>query len=141
MSNCERRLLSRVTIARIAYTGITGVFVLGCTGDEPAQVSAAEQPSVLVAQTPIDGATVPKYVTPLTTLGDGARVDGTRSINVDMVEFQQKVLPSSMYASLPAPFNNGTFLWGYRVDGKAAHFPAATIEARQNTTTTVRYNR
>ena len=139
MSNCERIVLSGVTIARIAWSGVAGVLAAGCTGDEPAQVNAAMQPSVLVAQTPLDGATVPKYVAPLTTLGDGARVDGTRAINVDMVEFQQRILPSSMYASLPAPFNNGTFLWGYRVDGKAPHFPAATIEARQGTTTSVRY--
>jgi spore coat protein A len=157
MSTCERTLLSRVTrsasvdltafasarprkIARIAYAGFAGVFVLGCMGDdEPTQVNAAVQPSVLVAQTPLDGATVPKYVTRLTTLGDGARVDGTRTINVTMTEFQQRMLPSSMYANLPAPFNNGTFLWGYQVDGRAAHFPAATIEARQGTATTVRY--
>jgi FtsP/CotA-like multicopper oxidase with cupredoxin domain len=106
--------------------------------DEPTQVTAAVQPSVLVAQTPLDGATVPKYVTPLSTLA-GSRVDGTRTINVSMVEFQQRILPSSVYANLPAPFNNGSFVWGYQVDGRAAHFPAATIEARQGTTTTVRY--
>ena len=153
MCTCERRILSRnaavdptvITslplhvITRIAYAGLSSVLVLGCMGsDEPTEVTAAVQPSVLVAQTPLDGATVPKYVTPLTTLG-GSRVDGTRTINVSMVEFQQRMLPNSMYANLPAPFNNGTFLWGYQVDGRAAHFPAATIEARQGTTTTVRY--
>jgi len=87
MSNCERTVLSGVTIARIAWSGVAGILAAGCTGDEPAQVNAAVQPSVLVAQTPLDGATVPKYVAPLTTLGDGARVDGTRAVNVDMVEF------------------------------------------------------
>ncbi|HSR97398.1 MAG TPA: multicopper oxidase [Kofleriaceae bacterium] len=126
-------------ITRIAYVGLSSVLVLGCMGnDEPTEVTAAVQPSVLVPQTPLDGATVPKYVAALPTLG-GSRVDGTRTINVSMVEFQQRMLPNSMYANLPAPFNNGTFLWGYQVDGRAAHFPAATIEARQGTTTTVRY--
>src|SRR5262245_42239291 len=125
MCTCERRLLSRnaaisptvITslphraIMRIAYTGLARTLVLGCMGnDAPTEVTAAVQPSVLVAQTPLDGATVPKYVTPLTTLG-GSRVDGTRTINVSMVEFQQRMLPNSTYANLPAPFNNGTFLW------------------------------
>ena len=154
MCTCERRLLSRnaavhptvITslppnvITRIAMAGLSSVLVLGCMGnDEPTEVTAAVQPSVLVSQTPLDGATVPKYVTPLTTLA-GSRVDGTRTINVSMVEFQQKILPSSMYARMPSPFNNGTFQWGYQVDGRAASFPAATIEARRGTATTVRYS-
>jgi FtsP/CotA-like multicopper oxidase with cupredoxin domain len=124
----------------MAYVGLGGVFMLGCMGnDDPERIGATGQPSVLVAQAPLDGATVPKYVAPLTQLG-GSRVDGTRTIRVSMVEFQQKMLPASVYAGLPAPFNNGTFVWGYQVDGQAARFPGATIEARQGTATTVQYS-
>jgi FtsP/CotA-like multicopper oxidase with cupredoxin domain len=56
-----------------------------------------------------------------------------------MQEFQQKVLPASFYASLPAPFRNGTFLWGYNVNGSGPSWPARTLEARQGTATTVAY--
>ncbi|HET7505554.1 MAG TPA: multicopper oxidase domain-containing protein [Kofleriaceae bacterium] len=145
MHACERSPWFRVTSsapARIAYAGITGGFLLGivgCTGQaEPEQVSATAAPSVLVAQTPLDGATVPKYVEPLTRLG-GSRADGTQTVHVDMVEFQQKILPASMYSSLPSPFNNGTFQWGYRVNNSAPHYPGTTIEARQGTATSVVY--
>jgi FtsP/CotA-like multicopper oxidase with cupredoxin domain len=124
----------------LACVGLSGAALLGCAGGgEPEQVSATAQPSVLVAQTPLDGATVPKYVEPLTTLSN-SRVDGTSTVNVAMVEFQQKMLPASMYSSLPAPFNAGTFLWGYKVNGNNPHYPASTIEARQGTATTVRYD-
>src|SRR5262245_57362480 len=112
MCTCERRLLSRnaavsptvITslppraIMRIAYAGLASTLMLGCiSNDAPTEVTAAVQPSVLVAQTPLDGATMPKYVTPLTTL-DRSQVDGTRTINVSMVEFQQRMLPNSIYA-------------------------------------------
>jgi FtsP/CotA-like multicopper oxidase with cupredoxin domain len=124
---------------RIAYAGLASVFAFGCTGsDEPERLSSSEAPSVLVAQTPLDGATVPKYVEPLTLLGS-ARADGTQAVRVSMEEFQQKILPASMYSGLPAPFNNGTFQWGYEVNGSGPHYPAATIEARQGTTTSVAY--
>ncbi|HEU4732315.1 MAG TPA: multicopper oxidase [Kofleriaceae bacterium] len=145
MHTCERSLWFRVTSSaptRIAFAGITGGFLLGlasCTGQaEPEQVSSAAAPSVLVAQTPLDGATVPKYVEPLTKLS-GSRADGTQTVHVDMVEFQQKILPASMYSSLPSPFNNGTFQWGYRVNSGAPHYPGSTIEARQGTATSVVY--
>jgi spore coat protein A, manganese oxidase len=121
----------------LARALIVGALV-ACTGGPPAtgtRVSA----SVVVNQAPLDGATVPKYVEPLPTLG-GARVDGTATVRVQMVEFQQKMLPASVYALLPPPFNAGTFLWGYRVNNHAAAYPAATIEARQGTATSVIYD-
>ena len=126
-------------LARTALLGIAGVSALGCIGhDDPLQVNSSVSPSVIVPQTPLDGATIPKYVEPLTTLG-GARVSGTSTVHVDMVEFQQKLLPASIYSGMSAPFNAGTFLWGYRVNSQPAHFPAATIEARQGTATSVVY--
>src|SRR4029078_11077067 len=94
-------------------------------------------PPVVVPQTPLDGATIPKYVDLLPTLSDN-RVDGTTTANVDMEEVQQKMLPSSVYASLPAPFNAGTFLWGYEVNANP-QFPARTIEAPRGTATSVVY--
>ena len=143
MSMCERSVYSRVASSlqtRIACAGLAGVLISGCTGsDEPERVGSTADPAVLVAQTPLDGATVPKYVEPLTTLS-GARANGTATVNVDMEEFQQKLLPASMYTGLSAPFNNGTFLWGYQVNSAGPHYPAATIEARQGTATSVVYN-
>jgi FtsP/CotA-like multicopper oxidase with cupredoxin domain len=114
--------------------------LLGCAAhDEPLNVTSAEAPSVVVAQTPLDGGTIPKYVDPVPLLGS-SRVSGTSTVNVDMVEFQQKILPASVYSRLAAPFNAGTFQWGYRVNNSAPHYPGATIEARQGTATSVNYS-
>jgi FtsP/CotA-like multicopper oxidase with cupredoxin domain len=126
-------------LASATLFGLAGVAVLGCTGgDEPLHVSSNAAPSVVVPQTPLDGATILKYVDRLPRLS-GNRVDGTRTVTVDMEEFQQKMLPSSMYASLPAPFNAGTFLWGYEVNANNPQFPARTIEVRRGTPTSVVY--
>ncbi|TMQ17816.1 MAG: bilirubin oxidase [Deltaproteobacteria bacterium] len=139
MSTREGTRYVRTLLARTASLGLAGAAALGCTSDgQPLQVSAYTAPSVTTPQTALDGATVPKYVTRLTTLS-GSRVDGTRTVNVDMEEFQQKVLPSSVYANLPAPFNNGTFMWGYEVNNNGPTFPALTIEARRGTATSVIY--
>jgi len=99
------------------------------------EVASATVPT---PQTPLDGTTVPKFVDPLPTFA-GRRVDGTATVNVNMEEFQQKVLPASVYAGLTSPFNNGTFLWGYNINNAGASWPARTIEARQNTATTAIY--
>jgi FtsP/CotA-like multicopper oxidase with cupredoxin domain len=56
-----------------------------------------------------------------------------------MQEFQQKVLPASFYANLPAPFNSCTILWGYNIIGLGPSWPARTIEAHQNSQTTPFY--
>ena len=58
------------------------------------------------------------------------RQNATVTLNVNMQEFQQKVLPASVYAGLPAPYNNGTFLWGYNINGAGPASPARTLEAR-----------
>jgi spore coat protein A len=122
-----------------ASAAIAGLALLGCVaGDEPQRLGSTSAPSVQVAQAPLDGATLPKYVEPLVALS-GQRADGSHAVNVNMVEFQQKILPASVYASLSAPFNAGTFLWGYQVNNSPAHYPAATIEARQGTATSVAY--
>ena len=139
MSTCVGTRYLSDLLARAASLGLAGVAVLGCTaGDDPLQVSSNTAAAVLQPQTPLDGATVPKYVTRLTTLS-GSRVDGTRSVAIDMHEFQQKMLPNSVYSNLPSPFNNGTFVWGYQANGGQPQFPAQTIEARRGTTTSVTY--
>jgi FtsP/CotA-like multicopper oxidase with cupredoxin domain len=126
-------------LTRAAAFGVIGIAALGCAGDDqPLQVSSQAAASQIVAQTPLDGATVPKYVDRLPLLG-ASRVDGTRSVTVNMQEFQQKMLPAAMYTGLSAPFRNGTFMWGYQVNGATPQFPSPTIEARRGTATSVAY--
>ncbi len=93
--------------------------------------------STSVPQTALPGKNIPKYVDPVPTFV-GARVSGS-SIAVAMQEFQQNVLPASVYSALPAPFNAGTFVWGYNLNGFGPSWPARTIEARRNAPTTATY--
>jgi spore coat protein A len=104
----------------------------------PENVTVQQGASVLSAQTPLDGNTIPKFVDPLPTF-NGRRINGTATVNVTMQEFQQKILPNSVYTRLAAPFNNGTFLWGYNINGLGASFPARTIESRRGTSTSANY--
>src|ERR1700760_4890391 len=83
MPTYERTRYFRDLRIRAASIGVAGLAVFGCVGrDEPQQVSAASAPSTVTPQTPLDGATVPKYVEALATLS-GARADGTRGVSVD----------------------------------------------------------
>ncbi len=66
-----------------------------------AQVSAAQ-----TAQTPLPGSSIPQFVDPLPNLH--TIIAGAGQIELDMTEFQSKVLPASFYTALPAPYNNGT---------------------------------
>jgi spore coat protein A len=97
-------------------------------------------PQILVPprQPTLPGAQIPKYVDPVPTF-DGRRINGKAAVSIDMVEFQQQVLPASFYASLPAPYSAGTYLWGYKINGGAPSFPAVTIEATKGTATMVTY--
>jgi spore coat protein A len=70
---------------------------------------------------------------------NGRRANGAAPLRVTMQEFQQKVLPASVYAGLPAPFNAGTFLWGYNINASGPSWPARTIEAQRNQPTQVQY--
>ena len=119
----------------------TSMLLPGCRMEDARAAGnrrTASTASVRVAQTPLDGNSLPKFVDPLPTF-QGRRVDGTSPIQVNMEEFQQKVLPASVYAALPAPYDGGTYLWGYDLNGTGASWPARTIEARKGTTTTVTY--
>jgi FtsP/CotA-like multicopper oxidase with cupredoxin domain len=95
--------------------------------------NAADQ----VPQTPLPGSGIAQFVTPLPTFA-GRRVTGS-SLRVVMREFQQNVLPDSVYTSLSAPYVNGTFLWGYGVGGAPPSFPGLTVEAKKGTATTITY--
>lgn len=94
--------------------------------------------SVQVAQTPLPGRDIGKYIDPLPTF-TGARVTGTNLV-VSAEEFQQKVLPSTF--NYPAPFSS-TYVWGYRIyNGDVTRgplYPGFTVEAVRGTPTTVAY--
>jgi FtsP/CotA-like multicopper oxidase with cupredoxin domain len=87
--------------------------------------------------TPLPGSSVSQFVEPLPTFS-GSRVTDS-SLTVEMQEFQQRVLPASLYATLPAPYHAGTFVWGYKVGPRDPSYPGWTIEARRGTPTTIRY--
>ena len=114
-------------------------FMGGCLGNtETDPVETSSRASVTTPQTPLIGTTITPFVESLTTF-NGRRVNATATVNVNMQEFQQKVLPTSFYSHLPAPYNNGTFLWGYNINGAGPSWPARTVEARQGTATTAAY--
>ncbi len=108
--------------------------------------------SFQVPQTALDGTTVPKYQTPLPHFA-GARVAAGNALAISYREFQQKVLPDSFYAGLPAsitPYSGpgpaitfnpqlGTYVWGYGVGGAAQNYPGFTVEAQKGTATAVTY--
>src|SRR5260221_8169142 len=124
-----------------ALVGVAALMV-GCGGDaglEPSnQIGVVTGESAKQAQTPLSGNAIPKFVDALPPFA-GRRIDGTATVQVSMQEFQQKVLPASVYAGLSAPFRSGTFLWGYNINNLGASWPARTIEARQGTSTSAIY--
>jgi spore coat protein A len=101
-------------------------------------IAASDASQFTLQQTALDGATLPKYVEALPTF-TGQRVNGRQAVSVNMLEFQQKILPASFYSKLRAPFNAGTLLWGYKVGNKGPSWPATTIEASKGTATQVTY--
>jgi spore coat protein A len=94
--------------------------------------------SIQVPQTPLPGRAIPKFVEPLPTFA-GIRVQAGPGYSVSILEFQQKVLPGSVYAALPIPFDNGTYVWGYKVGAAPPSYPGFTVEAQKGTAATVTY--
>jgi FtsP/CotA-like multicopper oxidase with cupredoxin domain len=101
-----------------------------------------------IPQTPLPGKKIPKYVEPVPVFGPASggaapRVDGMKTLTVSMEEFQEQILPGSIYTALPAPYNLGTYVWGYKIsDGTNTYgpfYPAFTIEAKRGTPTNVTY--
>ena len=107
---------------------IAGAF---CRGNLIRTASAGVRPS----RTALSGSDIPKYTEPLPTLA-GARVTAA-DITVSVEEFQQYVLPSSVYSELPGPFSRGTYVWGYKVGNMPPRYPGFTIEAQRGTPTVV----
>jgi len=113
-----------------------GVGALGITGETlltKFHVFASTQ----TGQTPLAGTDIPQFVDQITNFSLH-RVNSP-SITVEMLEFQKTVLPASVYAKLPAPFNAGTYLWGYKVGNESIFSPGFTVEAQQGTPTTITY--
>ena len=90
--------------------------------------------SVSQNQTPLPSGNIPKYVTALRTFS-GQRVTSS-SFTTMMQEFQQLVLPQSVY---PSNFSNGTWVWGYKVDSRPPSWPGFTVVAQRGTPTTITY--
>lgn len=109
-----------------------------CGAADEGQLGSVMQASVATRQIPLNGNSVPKFVDQLPTF-NGRRQNGTVTLHVTMEEFQQKVLPASVYGRLSAPFNNGTFLWGYNINQAGPSWPARTIEASRGIATTAIY--
>jgi FtsP/CotA-like multicopper oxidase with cupredoxin domain len=119
-----------------SVAGMAGGACSGAPGTENA--GGAEQPSVAVpSQTALDGRAIPQFAEALPALSR-TRVNGTATVQVDMEEFQQKVLPPQFYPAR-GQFAAGTFLWGYNLNGRGPSWPSRTIEAQQNVATTVIY--
>lgn len=97
--------------------------------------------SIIFEPTPIDGATVTKYVDPLPHFA-GNRVTGT-TLAVKAKEFQQKVLPSSFYNNLTGTYKAGTYVWGYQTLNEkwvfGPNYPGFTVEATRGKPTKVTY--
>ncbi|MBO0692922.1 MAG: twin-arginine translocation signal domain-containing protein, partial [Acidimicrobiaceae bacterium] len=93
--------------------------------------------SAVTPQTHLPGSEIPQFVTPLPTFV-GARVQQATTSSAVM-EFQQQVLPASIYANASGVFKNGTFVWGHKNGTQPPHWPGHTIVAQRHTPTTVRY--
>ena len=96
--------------------------------------TAAQSPQV-----PLAGKTIPKFVDPLPSLE--MITAGPDQIELQMTEFQTKVLPDSFYAALPAPHNAGTYVWGYLTPGQATRdsYLGPVIVATRGTPTEMKF--
>src|SRR5207245_10980479 len=91
--------------------------------------------SLQTQQTALDGATVLKNFGFAEALPSfvGRRVDDS-FIEVAMLAFQQKALPDALYATLPAPFSAGTYVWGYQLGDSVPSWPGPSVTARTDKT-------
>src|SRR2546426_7024922 len=88
-----------------------------------ATIMSSALASKLITQTPLDAKSVPQFVDDLPDFSALGRVNGDRPYLVRFEEFQQKILPDSLYAKLPAPFSAGTMVFGYGIDQSDNHYP------------------
>lgn len=93
--------------------------------------------SIGVSQTALPGKSIPHFVETLPTFV-GQRVSSA-SLTVGMTELQQQLMPASVYAGLAAPYQAGTYVWGYQVGNQPARTPGFTVEAKRGTPTSITY--
>jgi spore coat protein A len=136
--------MRRATLSNAGISVTLGVLAaaIGAAGCNNAaandDIVTVQGKSVTTPQTPLSGNSVAKFVDPLPTFS-GRRSDGTTTQQITMQEFQQKVLPNAFYNTLSGANRNGTYLWGYNINGAGPTFPARTIESRQNVSTSAIY--
>src|SRR4029077_16234123 len=111
-------------IPGISVVGMLAISITsaGCDNNQADDVNVEHSKSVTTPQTPLSGNSVAKFVDALPQLS-GNRSDGTTRQRIVMQEFQQKVLPNAFYNTLSGVNRNGTFLWGYNINGRGASFP------------------
>src|SRR5436305_4809808 len=105
-------------IARLAAITIASIAIAG------SGVSASK----LVHQQPLDAKRIPQFVENLPDFSALGRVNGDRPYRVRFEEFQQKILPASFYATLPAPYSAGTMVFGYGMDQGTKHYPSLPLK-------------
>jgi FtsP/CotA-like multicopper oxidase with cupredoxin domain len=105
--------VARVAAAMIALIAIGG-----------SSVSASK----LVRQRPLNARSIPQFVENLPDFSVLGRVNGDVPYRVRFEEFQQKILPATFYATLPAPYSAGTMVFGYGMDQGAKHYPALPLK-------------
>jgi FtsP/CotA-like multicopper oxidase with cupredoxin domain len=111
-----------------------------------------------ILQSALDPMLIPKFVEPV-PLFNKSRVKGNKKLKIFVEEFQQQILPTSFYATLPDEVTYldpstgkevvtinpqlGTYVWGYKIErGKKKYgpqYPGFTIVAEQNVATKVKY--
>jgi spore coat protein A, manganese oxidase len=114
-----------------------GAGTLFLAGEQAFQTLPYAFASVQVPQTPLLGTSIPQYVDPVPTFV-GQRV-ADPFIVARTQEFQQKILPESIYAKLKSPFQAGTYLWGYKIDHRPVFYPGFTVVAHRHCPTTITY--
>jgi FtsP/CotA-like multicopper oxidase with cupredoxin domain len=90
---------------------------------------------------PLPGSAIPKYVDELPQLPmlDGTVTSTSSPAVLTLEEFQQQILPASVYRGLTGRLRRGTYVWSYTVQGRENTYPGPTIEARTGTPTVVRF--
>src|SRR5215831_6764083 len=134
MPKRSRRLTGGLTRRQLLMAGMA-VGAASFTSTDALIATSRVFASVSQPQTPLPSANIPKYVTALRTFGVDQRVESS-AFTTKMVEFQQVVLPPSLY---PSAFSSGTWLWGYQVDGKPPSWPGFSVEAQRGTPTNITY--
>ncbi|MBO0884509.1 MAG: hypothetical protein J2P17_30090, partial [Mycobacterium sp.] len=124
-------------LTRREFIGASAAVGAGVVGARMWLGDGSARASVLLPQVPLPGSQIPQFAEPLPTFV-GSRVDSS-SYTTTVQEFQQIVLPSSVYANLPSPFNRGTYVWGLQNGTQPAHWPGHTTIAHRGTPTTATY--